>query len=93
MPPVQKRTISLPLEHTDYIDSLVSTGGYASTSEVVRAGLRALQERDSIVETWLHENVVPVVDAMHADPKRAIKAETVFSNLRARHDRRIAIES
>src|SRR3977135_1488839 len=62
-----KRTFSLPAEQADYIDALVASGTYASASEVVRAGLRALQERDAAVERWLREGVVPVYDAMKAD--------------------------
>jgi Arc/MetJ-type ribon-helix-helix transcriptional regulator len=45
MPAAEKRTVSLPSAQADYIDSLVETGTYASANEVVRAGLRALQER------------------------------------------------
>src|SRR4029077_15342272 len=48
-----KRTFSLPAEHTKFIDAKVASGDYASGSEVVRAGLRALQERDAAVERWL----------------------------------------
>ena len=58
MPSPEKRTFSLPAEQAGYIDSLVATGSYASGSEVVRAGLRALQERDAAVEKWLREEVV-----------------------------------
>lgn len=50
MPSPDKRRFSLPAEQTGYIDTLVASGTYASGSEVVRAGLRALQERDAAVE-------------------------------------------
>lgn len=83
---VEKRTFSLPAEHAAFIDAKVSSGAYASESEVIRAALRALQERDAAVERWLREDVAPVYDAMKADPGRAIPAETVFDQLRARHD-------
>ena len=55
-----KRTFSLPPEHTAFIDEQVASGSYASASEVVRAGLRALQERDAAVERWLLREVAPV---------------------------------
>ena len=45
-----KRTFSLPDEQAKFIDKQVKSGGYASGSEVVRAGLRALQERDAAIE-------------------------------------------
>ena len=85
MASTDKRTFSLPAEQSGYIDSLVASGAYASGSEVVRAGLRALQERDAAVEKWLHEEVVGVYDAMRANPARAIPAEQVFTAIRARH--------
>lgn len=82
---VSKRTVSLPSEQADYIDNLVASGTYASASEVVRAGVRALQERDAAVERWLREDVAPVYDTMHADPDRAIPANEVFATIRALH--------
>ncbi len=86
---VEKRTVSLPPEQALYIDSLVAKGSYASASEVVRAGLRALQERDAAVERWLREEVAPVYDATQADPSRAIPADQVFQTLRAHHANRL----
>jgi len=89
MPSPEKRTFSLPTEQACYIDALVASGTYASGSEVVRAGLRALQERDAAVEKWLREEVVGVCDAMQADPGRAISGEQVFATIRARHSDRL----
>jgi len=68
VPKVKKRTFSLPAEHASYIDAKVSSRAYASGSEVFRAGLRALQERDAAVERWLLEEVAPAYDALKANP-------------------------
>ena len=84
-----KRTFSLPAEQARYIDTLVDSGSYASASEVVRAGLRALQERDVAVERWLREEVTPVYDAMQADPSRGVTPEDVFAAVRTRHAQRM----
>ena len=85
MASVQKRTVSLPHEHTEFIDSLVESGAYGSASEVVRAGLRALQERDSAVERWLREEVAETYDKMADNPSRAVPADEVRERLRSRH--------
>jgi antitoxin ParD1/3/4 len=85
----QKRTFSLPAAQSKYIDKLVKSGGYASGSEVVRAGLRALKERDAAMEQWLREEVVPVYDAYQADPSRGIPAEEVFAEIRRHHAARV----
>jgi len=85
MSAVAKRTVSLPAEQAAYIDAKVAGGEYASASEVVRAGLRALRERDQAVERWLVEEVAPTYDAMAADPERAIPADQVWEAIEARH--------
>jgi antitoxin ParD1/3/4 len=84
---MDKRTISLPAEHAAYVDRLVGSGLYASASEVVRAGLRALQERDAAVEKWLREDVATTYDAMKADPERALSVDDGDSELRAAIER------
>src|ERR1051326_6309833 len=82
----QKRTFSLPPKQAKFIDAQVRTGAYASASEVVRAGLRALQERDAAGEQELKKEVVPVYDAMQADPARGITAEKVSAERGTRRD-------
>ena len=88
--PCEKRTFSLPSEQGNYIDRLVKSGTYASASEVVRAGLRALEERNAAVELWLREQVVAAYDALEADPSRAIPASEVFAAVATRHRKREA---
>lgn len=88
MSAAEKRTFSLPSEQARYIDRLVQSGTYATSSEVIRAGLRALQERDAAVDRWLREEVVPVAAAMQAEPGRAIPADQVFDEIRTLHEQR-----
>jgi len=63
-----------------FIDAQVASGLYASASEVVRAGLRALQERDAVIEHWLQDQVGPIYDALLADRTRAIQAKDVLQS-------------
>ena len=84
MSQTEKRTISLPSEHAVYIDSKVTSGAYASASEVVRAGLRALQERDEAIERWLREDVAEAYDKMKADASRGEELSVVMKRIKAR---------
>jgi antitoxin ParD1/3/4 len=89
MSTVEKRTFSLPAEQAAFIDARVASGAFASASEVVRAGLRALQERDAAVERWLREDVAPTYDAMKADPARALSGDELLARIRKRHAARL----
>lgn len=81
----QQMSITLPNEMADVVKAKVRTGEYASESEVIRDGLRALLARDRAVENWLHGQVGPAYDALKADPSRAVSAEQVRARLAAEH--------
>lgn len=80
---IDKRTFSLQSEQTAFIDAKVKSGGYASASEVVRAGLRALRERDDAVELWLKEEVGPTYDAVKSGKSKTLPVGDVFDDIRA----------
>ncbi|MCR9122629.1 MAG: type II toxin-antitoxin system ParD family antitoxin [Phyllobacteriaceae bacterium] len=88
MSQTEKRTISLPSAQSDYIDSLVQSGQYASASEVVREGLRALRARDEAIEKWLREEVVPTYEAVKADPSQLLTHEEFFAGVRQKIESR-----
>jgi antitoxin ParD1/3/4 len=85
---IEKRTISLPPDQASFIDAKVASGDYATASEVVRAGLRALKERDAAVERWLSTEVAATYDAMQADPTRGVSLDVAFAAVRDRNARR-----
>ena len=87
MTSTQKRTFSLSAAQSKYIDKLVKSGGYASGSEVVRAGLRALKERDAAMEQWLREEVVPVLEEIDNDPTQVISDEQLAETLLAEYNK------
>ena len=81
----QQMSITLPLELASMVKAKVQAGGYASESEVIRDGLRALLARDRAVESWLHHQVGPAYDALKADPSRAVTVDQVRARLAAEH--------
>jgi putative addiction module CopG family antidote len=70
----------------DRVKAKVASGEYASESEVIRDGLRALQERDRAVEQWLRQDVATAYDAMMADPSRGRSLADVRASLAAEHE-------
>lgn len=81
----QQMSITLPNDMADTVKSKVRTGEYASESEVIRDGLRALMARDRAVENWLHQQVGPAYDAMKADPSHALTADQLRTHLANLH--------
>ncbi len=63
------------------VEARVKSGAYASTSEVLRAAVRALDREDAAVEDWLRERV----DASLADPNPSVPARKVFKRLHEHH--------
>ena len=84
----QQFSITLPHELADAVKAKVAGGEYATESEVIREGLRALMARDRAVETWLREKVVPAAVELEADPSKALSLEQVREHLAQRRQTR-----
>jgi len=83
-------SITLPTNMAEALKERVTSGAYASESEVVRDGLRALFAREEAVETWLRTEVVASYDELRADPSRAISAAEMRAHLAELHAQRLA---
>ena len=83
----QQMSITLPNELALAVRAKVTSGEYASESEVIRDGLRVLIARDRAVDLWLKKQVGPAFDALKADPSRAVTAAQVRARLAAEHKR------
>lgn len=77
-------SITLPNDMADALRERVRAGEYASESEVIREGLRALWARDQAVEAWLLEEVAGAYDALAADPSRGVSAKDLRHRLAAK---------
>ena len=80
----QQFSITLPLDMAKVVERKIKSGAYASVSEVVRDGVRALMERDAAVENWLREEVVPGHKEYLADPSKGVPAHRVLERIKAR---------
>jgi antitoxin ParD1/3/4 len=89
MSTMEKRSFTLPAEQASYIDAQVESGSYSTASDVIKAGIEALRERDAGIEQWLRKEVLPVIDATEADPGRVISADQMKASFQEHHWRRI----
>jgi putative addiction module CopG family antidote len=84
----QSLSITLPHEMAKPVKDKVASGAYATESEVIREGLRALGERDAELENWLRTEGVARYDAYKSNP-RGRPAEQVFARLRQHHAKKL----
>ena len=86
----QSRDLNITLsdEAVEFVRSKVSSGEYASESEVINEGVAALQDKDTEVECWLRDVGVPIYERMKANPSSAIPIEQVERHLEERRKRR-----
>lgn len=82
----QQMSITLPNEMAQAIRAKVQAGEYASESEVIRDGLRAMVARDRAVEHWLKTEVAASYDEMKANPSLGISIEEMRVKLTALHN-------
>lgn len=84
-------SITLPIEMAELVTLKVQQGQYATESEVLRDGVRALFARDEAIEHWLRTEVADAYDALQADPSRGVSSAELRQHLaeaRASLDRR-----
>ena len=80
----QQFSVSLPADRAEAVEKKVKSGAYASVSDVVRDGVRALLDRDIEVEQWLRDEVIPGHDEYLADPTKGVPAEEIFDRIKSR---------
>jgi antitoxin ParD1/3/4 len=72
-------------EMQERVEARVQSGAYSSASEVIRAGLRALdREEQALDEIWRKK-----IQEAYDDPRPSIPAAEVFEDLRRHHAKRV----
>lgn len=96
MESTRRLDIELPEDLADAVEARVSAGEYASVSDMVADGLRALAERevdpawDAEVERWLREEVVPTAQRVREGKERLYSPKEVLLELESRRAQRSA---
>ena len=75
----------------DALKARVAGGEYATESEVIFEGLRALIAQDQAIERWLHIEVAAVYHELKADPSRTLTPDQVRVSLVQARSRRAAM--
>ena len=77
--------ISLTPELEQFVQSKVDSGMYYSASEVIREGLRMLQEREMLKQIQIEELRREIQKGIEqADRGEFVNGEEVFENIRAK---------
>ena len=73
----------------EFIRSKVSSGQYATESDVINESLEALKAETEERERWEREVVVPSYERFMANPSSAIPFDKVMQNLAAKRRERL----
>jgi len=82
----QQLSITLPHEMAEKVRAKVQSGEYASESEVIRDGLRALEMQKHALEVWLRNEAVPALIAMEAAPSTGLTSAQIRASLAAAYE-------
>jgi Arc/MetJ-type ribon-helix-helix transcriptional regulator len=69
------------------VEKRVKAGAYASTDEVIQAGLSALDREEADNCGWDDAELIRMAEEALADPEPSIPATQVFRELRAKYGR------
>lgn len=78
-------SIALNEHYERFIRKQLESGRYNNASEVVRAGLRMLEDFEEARENWLRNEIPNRLAELQENPEIGIPAEKVFARIEARH--------
>ncbi|MGV2112161.1 type II toxin-antitoxin system ParD family antitoxin [Agrobacterium salinitolerans] len=78
-------------EHYEkFIKKQLESGRYNNASEVVRAGLRMLEDHEEAREKWLNEEIPNRFEELQRDPSKGVPFETALARFEAKHKANMA---
>jgi len=83
-------SIALNDHYERFIKKQLESGRYNNASEVVRAGLRMLEDFEEARDKWLREEIPGRFEELQADASKGVPLDTAFARLEAKHQARIS---
>ena len=77
--------VALGSHYEKFIKDQLETGRYKNASEIVRAGLRMLEDYEEAREKWLRDEIPGRYEELMRDPSKGVPAETVRARFEAKH--------
>ena len=78
-------SIALSDHYERFIKKQLESGRYNNASEIVRAGLRMLEDFEEARENWLKNEIPNRLAEIEKNPAIGVPAEKVFARIEAHH--------
>lgn len=79
--------VALGNHYEEFVRKQLESGRYNNASEVVRAGLRLLEDYEQARERWLNEEIPTRFDDVLRDPSLTVPAKMVRARFEAKRRR------
>jgi len=79
--------VALGHHYDEFIKKQLEAGHYDDASEVIRAGLRLLENHEAEREDWLREEIPARHDALTKNPALGVSAKDVRARFEAKRQR------
>jgi antitoxin ParD1/3/4 len=76
----------------EFIASLIASGRYSTASEIIRDGLRIIEEREQRREAKLEWLRAAIQEGLDSGPAREVDPKTLAAEVKARGRQRLAAE-
>jgi antitoxin ParD1/3/4 len=78
-------SFALNEHYEEFIRKQLESGRYNNASEVVRAGLRMLEDYEDARERWLREEIPNRYEEVKRDASKAVTLDAAISRFQAKH--------